>query len=254
MNLHPAAAVPRHQRLLALTMAGTTGLVLLALSHHPVAGNANSFQESLARIAALQARDGLVHGVLIVMLAVLAGGLYMFGALLGGRRPAVVAAMAAYLGACCALVAAMLMDGFVVPQLARQFLAAPQADIDMAHLVLRVIGIFIQVLSKAGLLMMCAALLAWSYALATSAWLPRRWRWGAGLGFVAGLAPAVYLCAADMRLSPASLMAIFACHALWNILAATMLYRLSSEQHGSAMHFSYASAQKKHSLMARAAK
>lgn len=229
MNLHPAAAVPRHQRQVALAMACTTGLVLLALSHHPVAGNAGSFQESLERIAALQTRDGLVHGALIMMLAVLAGGYAMFGALLGARRPPVVAAMAAYLGGCCALGAAMLMDGFVVPQLAAQFLAAPQADTDMARIVLRFIGIVIQVLSKAGLLMMCAALLAWSYALASSAWLARRWRWCAGPGFAAGLAPAVYILGPDARLVPASLMAIFACHALWNVLAAAILFRFSRD-------------------------
>lgn len=229
MNVHPAALEPTHQRRLALAMAGTTGLVLLALSHHPVAGNTSSFQESLAQIASLQAKDGVVHGLLIVMLAVLAGGFAAFGALLGWRRPPVLAAMAAYLGGCCALVAAMLMDGFVVPQLATQFLSAPQADIDMARVILRVIGIFIQVLSKAGLLMMCAALLAWSYALATSAWLPRRWRWCAAPCLVAGLAPAVYILGPDMRLVPASLMAIFACHALWNVLAAAMLFRFSRE-------------------------
>lgn len=225
MMPRPAATVPSHQRLAALAMAGTTGLVLLALSHHPVAGNAGSFQENLAMIAALQARDGIVHGVLIVMLAILAGGFAMFCALLGWRRPPVVAAMAAYLGGCCALVAAMLMDGFVVPQLATQFLSAPQADIDMARIALRIIGIVIQVLSKAGLLLMCAALLAWSYALAASAWLPRRWRWCAGPGIAAALAPAAYLLGADARLVPASLMAIFASHALWNMLAAAILYR-----------------------------
>lgn len=82
----------------------------------------------------------------------------------------------------------------------------------------------IQVLTKAGLLSMCAALLAWSYALSRGEQVSGWSRWCAALGIAAGLLPAVFIIFADVRLAPASLMAIFAIHAAWNLAVAAILY------------------------------
>lgn len=227
MQLHANLPPPSYRRRAALALAGTSGLALLALSHHPVVSQAASVQDSLAQLAALQLMDGLVHGVLIVMLAILAGCFAVFGALLRAPRPAVTIAMSAYGLGCCMVLAAMLLDGFAVPQLARQFMAAPQGEVDVIHIVLRVFGTIIQVLTKAGLLAMCVAILAWSYALiyGTPA-LP--WaRCCAALGIAAGLLPGLFLLFADVRLAPGSLMAIFGIHSAWNLGAAAVLIRSS---------------------------
>ena len=226
MNLQTTVPLASHRRRAALAIASTTGLVLFALSHHPVASKASSVHESLAQLVSLQLLDGLVHGVLIVMLAMLAGGFAVFSALLGRRRAPVIVAMVAYGLGCCVVVGAMLLDGFAVPQLARQFVGAPQSEADVIHVVLRVIGIVIQVLTKAGLLAMCAAFLAWSYALASAPVLP--WsRWCAALGVAAGLFPGLYILVADLRLTPVSLMAIFGVHSVWNLGVAAILVRSS---------------------------
>jgi uncharacterized membrane protein len=224
MNLqkNPPLSLPRRRA--ALAIAATTGLALVALSHHPVAIQQNSVQETLAQIVALQGMDGLVHGMLIAMLAILSAGFAVFGALLGSRRPPVVFALCAYGLGCCIVVAAMLLDGFAIPQLARQFVTAPQADADSARVLIRAVGVVIQVLTKAGLLAMCAALPAWSYALCSGVKVSR-WAFGcAAVGVVAGLLPAVFILFADVRLAPASLMAIFAFHAVWNLAVAAVLY------------------------------
>ena len=226
MHMQATAPLPSHRRQAALAIACTTGLVLFALSHHPVVSKASSVQESLAQLASLQLMDGLVHGVLIVMLAVLAAGFGVFSALLGRRRAPVIVAMAAYGLGCCLVLGAMLLDGFVVPELARQFSAAPQSEVDVAYIVLRVIGTIIQVLTKAGLLSMCAAFLAWAYALAFAPVYP--WsRWCAALGVAAGLFPGLFILVADVRLTPASLMAIFGVHSIWNLGVAAVLIRSS---------------------------
>ncbi|MFB9243514.1 hypothetical protein IV454_23800 [Massilia antarctica] len=213
-----------HRRRAAMAIGGTTALALIALSHHPVAGKASSVQESLTQLVSLQLMDGVVHGALIVMLALLAGGFAVFGALLGRRRPSVIMGLSAYGLGCCIVVGAMLIDGFAVPQLARQFVAAPPDQIAMVYVVLRVLGTLIQVLTKAGLLSMCVALLAWSYALASAP----SWPWSrlcAALGVAAGLLPGLFLLVADIRLAPGSLMAIFGAHAVWNLGVAALLLR-----------------------------
>lgn len=230
MRLQADLPIPTHRRRAALAIAGTTGLALFALSHHPVVSKASSVRESLAQLVLLQLMDGIVHGVLMVMLAILAGGFAVFSALLGQRRAPVIVAMAAYGLGCCIVVGAMLLDGFAVPQLARQFIAAPQSEVDVIHIVLRATGTIIQVLTKAGLLSMCAALLAWSYALASAPDWP--WsRWCAALGLAAGLLPGLFILVADVRLTPGSLMAIFGVHSMWNLAVAAVLVRSSHHRH-----------------------
>jgi hypothetical protein len=226
MRIHSTPPLASTRRRAAIAIACTTALALVALFHHPVVSRTVPVQESIAQIASVQMADGLVHGALIVMLALLAAGFAVFGALLGSGRTPVIAAMAAYACGCVLVVGAMLLDGFVVPQLARQFMASPQGDIELLHIVLRVIGTVIQVLTKAGLLSMCAALLMWSYALLSASALP--WsRWCASVGLLAGVLPALIILLVEMRLTPASLMAIFGVHAAWNFSVAAMLLRTS---------------------------
>lgn len=221
MHLQATVLPEPDRRRAALGIACTTGLALYALSHHPVLDPASSVRASLEQLVSLQLMDGIVHGVLIVMLAILAGGFAVFSRLLGWRAPVIVA-MAAYGLGCCLVLGAMLLDGFAVPQLARQFVAASQGEVEVAYVVLRVIGTIIQVLTKAGLLSMCVASLAWSYALASAP----RWPWSywcAALGVAAGLLPGLFILLADMRLTPVSLMAIFGVHSVWNVAVAAML-------------------------------
>lgn len=221
--------LPADRRLAAVALAATSGLALLALSHHPVMTKASSLRESLDQLAALRSMDGAVHGGLIVMLAILAACLAVFGTLIGRRRASVLLATAAYGVGCCLVLGAMLLDGFAVPLLARQFIGAPHSEVEAVYVALRVIGTVIQVLSKAGLLSMCVALLAWSYALATTPALP--WSRGvAALGTAAGLLPALFILLADMRLTPGSLMAILGAHCLWNLGVAGILIRSMAPQ------------------------
>lgn len=224
MQFDTALPLSANRRRAALALAATTGLALFVLSHHPVVNKPSSPRESLDQLVALQWMDGLVHGGLIVMLAILAACLAVFSALIGRRRAPVLLATAAYGIGCLLVLGAMLLDGFAVPQLARQFIGAQHGEVEAVYVALRVIGTVIQVLTKAGLLSMCVALLAWSHALATTPDLP--WsRWCAALGATAGLCPALFILLADMRLTPTSLMEIFGVHCLWNLGVAGILIR-----------------------------
>lgn len=224
MHLTTLPPLAQTCRRAALAIGSTTAMVLLALSHHPVASRAASVQESLAELVKLQFMDGVVHGVLMLMLAILAAGFGVFSGLLGRQRPPVIAAMAAYGLGCCVIVGAMLLDGFAIPQMAASFAGAPYEETRVVQIILRVIGTLIQVLTKAGLVSMCAALLAWSYALATGPALAGA-RWCATVGAVAGLASGLFILFGGVRLTPGSLMAVFGVHALWNFAVAALLVR-----------------------------
>jgi hypothetical protein len=224
--MYQPANPPRlmYRRRAAIAIAGTTLLALAALSHHPVASHADSVQQTLMQLAALQRMNGVVHGGLIVLLGVLAAGFAVFSTTLGIRRPAVLFAATAYGLGCCSMVAAMLFDGFVIPQLARALIAPPATGADAALALMRAIGVAVQVLTKAGFLSMCIALGAWSHALCTGHRISYWASWCAAIGAGAALLPSAYILFADVRLAPASLMAIFAIHAVWNLAAALVLY------------------------------
>ena len=217
-----AAFPPRRQAVLAI--AGATVLALVVLAHHPVAVRGSSEQQLLTDIVAQQRMDGIVHGVFILLLAIMAGGLSALSARLGWSRPAVIVATLAYGLGCCAVSAAALLDGFLTPQLAQHFLAATPAVLQAAHIVLLLVSVAIQVLTKAGLVSMSVGLLAWSFAL----WRAPRggWsRWFAVPALAAGVMMIVLLAGADLWLGPANIGAVFAILASWNIVVVAMLWR-----------------------------
>jgi hypothetical protein len=183
-------------RVAALAIVGVILLITLALFHHPVA-------TSNAELAQLTTRDNLVHGVLIGLLAVLASTLAVLSEALSERS----GALYVYRLGCVLLGVAMLLDGFVTPQLAEVTAA------------LRPIGVTIQVFSKAGFVAHSAAMLLWSCA----AW--QRVRWFAVVGVLAAVVPAAWILLGDLLLTPTSIMAIFTLHAAWYLSAAWVLYR-----------------------------
>lgn len=214
---------PQSMRRAASALLIVTALELAALSHHPVVGPAASARDSLVQLAGLQFMDGLVHGALIVILAVLSGSLALFSRVLGWRRPSVIAACTAWAAACCAVVGAVLLDGFAVPQMAIRYLTAPAPDVQVLRVVLGAIGVIIQVLTKAGILAMGTAMLAWSWALGTHNAQP--WsRVAAIAGVTAALTAGLYILS-GVRLTPNSLMAIFGVYGVWNCAVAAILLR-----------------------------
>lgn len=204
-------------------MAAITLVALVVLMHHPAGGRAHSVQESLAQMAAMQSSAAIVHGLLLAMFAIMAAAHAVFAALLGAARPAVRLGMTAYGLACCLLGVAMLCDGFVAPQLARQFVDSTAAQATQAHTVLVAIGTVIQVFSKAGLLALGVAFPAFAYALVSGP-APLPWaRPLAMVGLLAGLLPAAYMMFGEVQLNPSNLPLLFGVQAAWNLGAAGML-------------------------------
>lgn len=204
-------------------MTAITLFALVALLHHPTGGRVHSAQESLAQMAAMQSSAATVHGVLIAMFAIMATAHAALAALLGAARPPVRLGMTAYGLACCLFTVAMLCDGFVAPQLARQFVDSTAVQATQAHAVLVALGTVIQVFTKAGLLALGVAFPAFAYAL-VSAPAPLPWaRLLALVGLLAGLLPAAYMVFGEVQLNPSNLPMLFGVQAVWNLGAACML-------------------------------
>lgn len=215
-----------------IAIAGSSLLGLLAVSMHPVVNNSHTVQEAISQIAAFAAHDAVVHGSLIVLLAVIACGFVAFGDMLGPHRNAVRLGKAAYLSGYAAMTAAMLLDGFVVPAIGKKFAGANAIDMQSAFVALQVIGVFIQVLTKAGIVAISVAFLAWARALQSQA-SPLAWAgklvW---VGYAVGIVSIGVMLFVNVWLGPTSLVAVFSLHALWNIcVAATLLRAAKTVRH-----------------------
>lgn len=200
----------------AIAIGITTALAMIALSHHPVGRQVATAQEGLAAMAALASQDEIVHGLLILMFAIFAGGHAVFSHLLGATRPAVLLAITAYGIGCILLVGAMLLDGFVTPQLTARFITAPEALARQVQVSMVEISTVIQVLSRAGLLAIGVAFVAFALALVTGTSRLRHARLLAALGLLAGVLPAIFVLFGGVHLAPGNLMVIFAAQVAWH--------------------------------------
>lgn len=223
----PFSLSPRGRRQAALAIALTSVLGLAVLIHHPGIGEAKTGQQLLAQLSALAQIDALVHGALIVLLGTMGAGLTALALLPELRRAPALAGAAAWWLGWLGLTAAALLDGFVSPQLALRVndavlargaeQAAPQ--IGMATMVLALCAVAIQVLTRAALVAMGAAMLAWACA----AW--RAARACALAGVLLGLATAGIALGFGGWLGPANLPALFGLLAAWNGVAVVLLCR-----------------------------
>jgi hypothetical protein len=223
MNIGETQANNPPFRYAAIAIAGSTLLGLLAVSMHPGVSNAHSLQETMNQIVAFTMHDEFIHGFLIVLLAVIASGFSVFSDLLGNHRSSVRFGKTAYMLGYAAMTAAMLFDGFVVPMLAKQYVSANANDMQTAFVVVQSIGIFIQVLTKAGILAMSVAFLGWAYALHSTA---KSSKWAAKfawIGYAVGIVSISIVLFVSIWLGPHNLVAIFAVHAIWNFCVAAML-------------------------------
>lgn len=175
-------------------------------------------REGLSYIDSLATPLEAMHGAMIALYVILAACHAVFAAMLGAKRPPVLLAMTAYLAGCALIIGAALLDGFVTPQLAHLYLAAAEPRALQVNVTLAAISVGIQVLTRAGLLAISVAFVAFGYALAS------RHRGMATVAVLAGVLPAGFMLFNAIWLGPANLVALFAPQAVWQVGMAWMLY------------------------------
>jgi len=164
-----------------------------------------------------QLQDALVHGGFIVTQCILLVGFTIWSRLLGAGRVPVVVGMVSFCVGSGALMASMLLDGFVAPALAVRFAANP----DTGRVLLTFCGTVIRFLMPWGLALQLTAMLSWSSVLLTGAGVSRI---VGAVGVVCAVAvPAAFV--SFMHLSAHLIYGAFLVQVVWYLgLAGSLVY------------------------------
>lgn len=150
-------------RIAGFLLAACTLVMLIAISHHPVAPRRRGL-EALEGIVALGPTDRFVHGLLILIIfaMIFSFTVYTLGPV---RMPLCITAWVAFLAGNMMVIGAALTDGFFVPGFAESYLRSAPADAAPGLAILNAAAVAIQVLTRFGFLAISAAVLLWSIDL-----------------------------------------------------------------------------------------
>lgn len=202
------------------------GSAIAVLAFHPHVGS-HGAEESLRLLANkdLMAKAAYVHAGLLGVLAVLSYGMLALARALGASRAPVACGVLAWVLGSAAMTGAMLLDGFVTPQLAARLLHTLEtggralAFLEAAPVAFALLTVMIQVSTKAGFCAMGAGMAALSWAGRGQA------PWFGCLGLFAGALPAFAYAASGISLGQHQLMLLVGCQGLWYAGAATWIAR-----------------------------
>ena len=140
----------------------------------------------------------------------------------GLTRQPVVAGLITFAIGIGGLLAAGLIDGFVLPEIAARFVAASPAARDAAVATLAACGVAVNVLTAFGIVAMAIAIGAWSLDLVRDVGESRI----AGIvGFVSALLTVSVLVAGGPSLRPHMLIAVLCVQGVWYVWIAALLAR-----------------------------
>ena len=188
-----------------------------AMAHHPSAGGADfmAFARNVERMAFL---NQAVHGVLLALVAVITWGLVVFALRRGVGRSLVTLGLVAWAIGVTAMTAAGIFNGFVVVDVARRALAAPQNS-EMLNAAFQTIYSAVRVAAVLGAVGMSAAMFFWSADLARS----NGARPLGGLGLAAGAVLVTALLTGVARLDVTGMMLVSAVWCAWLIGVGTLM-------------------------------
>jgi hypothetical protein len=190
-------------RIAGAALAAAALVSVVAMAHHPTSAHGGG------------GLNGLVHGVMIILVALLAFGFVHFARGRGLDRPSVLAGLIAYGISVFAHVGAATINGFVVPALAGRG--------TVSHDILLFAWETNQALAGLGVYATGAAFILWSIDLI------RRepgWLRLVGLaGLVAGALPGALLAGGVIRMDVSGAMFVYAVHAVWAALVGVSLMR-----------------------------
>ena len=161
--MHPSSSAQIKTRLAGLILAACTLLMLLAISHHPVAPARRGIQ-ALEAITQVGAADRLVHATLIVIIFAM---IFSFTVYTLSRTRLHICALAwvAFFAGSMSVIVAALTDGFFVPAFAERYLRMMPIDAAPGLAILNAASVAIQILTKFGFLALSTATLFWSIDL-----------------------------------------------------------------------------------------
>ena len=204
-------------RIPGMAIIASALLGAFAMAHHPSAGGADfmAFARNVERMAFL---NQAVHGVLLALVAVITWGLVVFALRRGVGRSLVTLGLVAWAIGVTAMTAAGIFNGFVVVDVARRALAAPQNS-EMLYAAFQTIYSAVRVVEVLGAVGMSAAMFFWSADLARS----NGARSLGGLGLAAGAVLVTALLTGVARLDVTGMMLVSAVWCAWLIGVGTLM-------------------------------
>ncbi len=190
-------------RIAGAALAAAALVSVVAMAHHPTSAHGGG------------GLNGLVHGVMIILVALLAFGFIHFARGRGLDRPAILAGLVAYGISMVVHVGAATINGFVVPALAGRG--------GVSHDIFLFAWEMNQALAGLGVYATGAAFVLWSIDLVRreTGWL----RLVGLAGLAAGAAPAALLAGGAIRMDVGGAMLVYAVHAAWAALVGISLIR-----------------------------
>lgn len=165
---------------------------------------------------------GIVHGAMLVLMAVIAFGFVHFALRRGVDRPAILAGLIAYLLGLVADGIAGTINGFVVPALARHGAALSGRDVFLLGWEMN------QAMAALGVFATAAAFAFWSVDFLRRPGLEPKII--GGLGLLAGPVPAILLATGLTDMHVAGAFIAYAAFALWAVLVGFHLIRGGLDQ------------------------
>lgn len=203
-------------------VAGAVLLAIVALALHPHIIGHPAAQAELREIVTLGARDRLVHGTLLLLIGALLIEFVRYALRRGLTRRPVVAGLVIFCVGNCGLLAAGVIDGFILPELAARFVAASPGSQVAVITTLTACSVAVNVLTGLALIAMAIAISAWSLDLAYD---PGESRVAGIVGFVSAALTIAVLVMSGPSLNPNSLIAVIGAQGVWYIWIALLLAR-----------------------------
>jgi hypothetical protein len=206
-------------RIPGIALVVSSIVAVAAMAHHPTAGGGGDFATFANNVQRIAAVNQVVHGMMIVLVAVLTWTLVAFACRRGIHRPLVMAGLFAWAIGAVVNVIPPVFNGFVVVDVARRALASPETA-DMLRITLQTLGSAVGVIAIIGALGMSAAVLLWSADLAADTGAAR---WTGVFGLVAGAGLVVALPTGIARLDVAGMTLVLVAWAVWFLAVGTLM-------------------------------
>ncbi len=221
VSTEPSDGLPRGH-VAGVVILTCTALTLFAIAHHPTVRH-STIETGIVQIVRLASLDRLVHGALITITLALDFAFVVFAIRCGIYRQSVIAGLIAYAVGSAAIIGAALVDGFVIPLIAEQYVSLSRG-MTAAAIMFSFCSFEIEALTRFGLIATSVAIFAWSVPLARRAGSLRP----AGVaGVLSAIVSLVILAMTRTPLDPATLTLLLGAQGIWNVAAAVMLLRRS---------------------------
>ena len=207
---------PSSSRFYSIFLLLAAGLMLLLISHHPVASGTGEAARVQSMVK-LSGTDQLIHGGAIALLLVIWTGIVRLGYRLGLQKPDVLLGLLSFSAGILCGISAMAFDGFALPWIAVQCQSMGTACPSGISGGLMLASAAVQAFTRLSLYMMALTAVAWSLRIIMSDPVNLILGW---VGLASGLLQWALLAGPIERLTPHTLLAILGAQLIWYLAVA----------------------------------